>query len=257
MEKKELSLNRKYSVIKRNDLIQKSKYFLTITEHKIVWLLISKIKYEDEELKEYQFSINEFCEICNIKKNNGGNYETIKLAIKTLADKSFWMPLENDNLTLVRWIEEPIINPNTHTIHLKLNKHLKPYLINIKGSYTTAQFQATLVMKGLYSIRIYELLESYSNLGECSFEIKNLAQQIGAMKNDKDGNYTDYIYTPYDFNRFILKKSIKEINKYTDIKVNYELKKTGNTYTHVYFKIEEKVGAEWYKSDLLTDKALT
>jgi hypothetical protein len=46
-----------YNVIKRNDLIQYSRYNLTIQEQKIILYLISKIAPSDTDLKLYSFNI--------------------------------------------------------------------------------------------------------------------------------------------------------------------------------------------------------
>jgi len=256
MNKRELQQVREYSVIKRNDLIQKSKYNLTATEQKIVWFLISKIKFEDKDLETYDFEINEFCEVCGIEKRSGSNYEHVKTSIKTLADKSFWMPTAEGSIPLIRWIESPVIEPNSGTIKLKLNPYLKPYLIDIKVKYTTATFKIASVMSGLYTIRVYELLKSYAGLGKCDFDLDDYAEKIDAIEYTKSGTAIGPIYTPYDFKRHVIEKTLKQINKYSEISVTYVMGKTGNRYTRVYYTIMEKVGPMWYDSDLMTDKAL-
>lgn len=257
MNKRELKITREYKVIKRNDLIQKSKYNLTATEQKIVWLLISKIKYDDEDLKTYTFETNEFCSICGIQKSNGGNYVTLKRAIKTLSDKSFWMPTTKGTIPLIRWIEMPELITGDGTIKLTLNKNLKEYLIDIKGLYSTMEFKVALAMSGGYSIRLYEILKSYSGMKKCDFQIDVLAEKIGAMNYNTKGEPISQKYKPYDFKRHVIEKSLKEINDISEIKVDYTMGKTGNRYTHVYFQISEKVGSDWYKSTIAADKIIS
>ena len=43
-----------------------------------------------------------------------------------------------------------------------------------------------------------------------------------------------------DIKRFILEKTKKQINKHSDIKINYELIKTGRSFTHIAFTAERK-----------------
>ena len=50
-------------VVKANDLIQKSRFNLSLQQQKIVLYLISQITPYDEEFKLYEFSILDFCRI--------------------------------------------------------------------------------------------------------------------------------------------------------------------------------------------------
>ena len=68
-------------VVKSNDLIQKSRFDLSLQEQKIVLYLISQITPYDEEFKLYEFSIPDFCKICGIDHTSGGNYADLKKAV--------------------------------------------------------------------------------------------------------------------------------------------------------------------------------
>ena len=48
-------------VVKANELIQKSRFNLTLQQQKIVLYLISQIERNDKEFKLYSFSIQQFC----------------------------------------------------------------------------------------------------------------------------------------------------------------------------------------------------
>ena len=61
-------------VIKSNDLIQRSRFDLSLQEQKIILYLISQITPYDEEFQLYEFSIADFCKICGIDHTSGGNY---------------------------------------------------------------------------------------------------------------------------------------------------------------------------------------
>ena len=54
-------------VVKSNDLIQKSRFDLSLQEQKIILYLISQITPYDEEFKLYEFSITDFCKILAIR----------------------------------------------------------------------------------------------------------------------------------------------------------------------------------------------
>ena len=101
---------RHQTVVKANDLIQKSRFSLSVQQQKIVLYLISQISQFDTEFKLYEFSISDFCKVCGIDYESGKNYQDIKTAIKEIADKSVWIKLDEDEETLLRWIEKPYVN---------------------------------------------------------------------------------------------------------------------------------------------------
>ncbi len=73
-ENKYLELRNK-TVTKANDLIQKSRFNLSLQQQKIVLYLISQVTPFDEDFKLYEFSIAEFCRVCGIDDNNGKIYQ--------------------------------------------------------------------------------------------------------------------------------------------------------------------------------------
>ena len=108
------------SVVKANDLIQKSRFSLSLLQQKIVLYLISQITAFDTDFKEYEFDIREFCQVCGIDFDNGGNYGYLKEQIKAIADKSLWIKIQDEE-TLLRWIEKPYINKKNGTIRIRLD----------------------------------------------------------------------------------------------------------------------------------------
>ena len=95
MAKKETDLGiyeqRSYKVVKANEIVQKARYDLNITELKAFAYILSKVKPGDKEGQEYTFNVKEYCQVCGIDWKNGGNYAYIKTTLKGLRDKSFWL----------------------------------------------------------------------------------------------------------------------------------------------------------------------
>jgi plasmid replication initiation protein len=226
----ELSQLRDYKVIKSNDLIQKSRFDLGTQEQKIVLYLISKIRPEDTELHEYEFSIVEFCKICGIDYANGKNYDNIKKTIKTLNDKSIWVTLKDGGETTMRWIERPYINKNSGVIKIKLDELMKPYLLQMQERFTQYELLYTLPMKSQYAIRLYEILKSYEWKKSVEMDLENLKRMMKAE------HYTRF----YDFKKKVIEIAMREIDDYTDLKVEYTLKKKGKQFTSIVFQIGTK-----------------
>ena len=220
-------------VVKHNDLLRKSRYTLSSSEQKIIIYLISKIKADDKELKSIDIDIKEFCHVANIQLNGGEVYNRIKHTIKSIADKSWWLTSGENKEILFRWIDQAEIEKGNGIITLGLSKHLTPYLIELKRDFTRYELINILTLKSKYSIRLYELLKSYLWQGGWQVQVKELREIL-----EVNNKYPEF----KDFKKKVLQPTIEEINKYTDLQVEMQTLKTSRSVTHLYFKIEEKLG---------------
>lgn len=220
------------NVVKSNILIQKTRYCLSVQEQKVVLYLISKIKPEDTGLQEYIFDIKDFCKIVGVDYDNGKNYQNVKSTIKNLADRSFWITLEDGTETLLRWIERPYINKGSGIIRIKMDELMMPYLIGLKKHFTQYNLYFILAMRSQYSVRLYELLKSYQNCSKWTFDIEDLKKKLNA------DNYDRW----FNFNKKVLSVALKEIELYTDLDIKFDLIKKGRKYDKITFYINQKTG---------------
>lgn len=225
-----LSEVRDYKVVKSNDLIQKSRFQLSLQEQKIILYMISKIKPDDEAFMEQEFRVLEFCKVCGIETNSGKNYKNVKDTIKALADKSVWLTLETGTETLVRWINKAWVNRRSGVIKIRLDDDMRPYLLQLQERFTSYELLYTLAMKSQYSVRLYELLKSYEYRHRKIFEIEELKRILSAE------NYSRFP----DFKRYVLDISMREINDLSDLAVTYEIVKDGRRYAKLDFSIKLK-----------------
>ena len=229
LENKMLQL-RDYKVVKSNDLIQRSRFQLSLQEQKIVLYLISKIKPDDQDFMTYEFSIIEFCQVCGIDYDNGKNYKNIKDTIKNLADKSVWVTLDTGMETLIRWINKAWISKQSGLINVLMDDDMKPYLLQLKERFTQYELLYTLAMRSQYSIRLYELLKSYEYQKNRTFDIDALKKIL----------FAEHYKRFPDFKRSVLDKAMREINDLSDVNVSYEIIKEGRRFAKLEFNISLK-----------------
>ena len=146
-DENKLSKARRYSVVKRNDIIQKSRSKFSLREQKIIMYLVSKLKMEDSEFEEYTFDIRDYCRLCGEGVDSGGNYEDIKEALKKLRDNSVWIKQEDGSETTLAWLEKVTVYPNSGKVKVKFDDMLKPYLLKLNENFTEYQLLYTLGMK--------------------------------------------------------------------------------------------------------------
>lgn len=225
---------RNRTVVKANELIQQSRFNLSLQQQKIVLYLISQITPYDEEFKLYEFSIPEFCRVCGIDMTSGKNYQDLKQAIKDIADKSLWINLDEDEETLLRWIEKPYVNKKSGIIKIRLDEDMKPFLLQLKKNFTQYELIYTLHFKSKYTIRLYELIKSihFKELEEYTrkYRLEEIKRILGAE------NYQEY----RDFKRRVLEPAIKEIVEYSDKELSYQEIKQGRKVIGIQFTVRTK-----------------
>lgn len=226
----DITQQRSYTVVKSNEIIQKARYDLNISELKTLAYIFSKIKPTDKEFQEYTFSIKEYCQVCGIDYKNGANYIYIKKNIKALRDKSFWLLDEKGNECLVGWLSKAKINKGSGKITVKLDEDIQKYVLGLFDNFTQYELLSTLPMKSSYSFRIYELLKSYAFTKQHTFDIDDLKAKLAAE------NYKNF----KDFRRYVLEVATQEINLYTDIEVSWEPIKKGKKVIQVKFTIQSR-----------------
>ena len=230
----ELTKKKGYSVVKGNDLIQRNRFELSLMEQKTVAYICSMIKPIDSGFQsEYEFKIRDYCKICDIDYDNGANYAYVKETLKKLRDRSMWMTLEDGSETVVGWLDRVTTNKKSGLAHIRIDDRLIPYLFDLKQQFTQYQLYNILGMKSAFSVRIYELMKSYSFRHTIIFELNELKELLMVEHVKSYVNYKD-------FRVKVLEKAQTEINELTDINIEFEPIKTGRKVTSIKFIIEEK-----------------
>ena len=247
MGTKKLSQDRGYFVVKDNQLITKSRYSLTLQQQKILLYFISRIKPADEEGTMYEMDIKDFIKVCGYYDEGGSYYPLIKKDVKELADASSWIEVEKGQEILFRWIDRAEINKQKGLIRISFHYSVAPYLFELRERYTQYSLYDVLCLNHKYSIRLYEYLASMKYREVFEITIDELKKRIDAEK------YTKFSH----FKARVLDPAVIDIDTYTDLMVDYALKKTGRSYTHIAFKVRQKTTGESARTHILTQTKLS
>jgi plasmid replication initiation protein len=249
--KEDIRNAREQCVVKANIMIQKARFELSTMEQKTILYVVSKIEPTDTYIKVYIFDVQDYCRVCGLDYNNGGNYAYVKTIIKGLRDKSLWVKLDDGSETLCSWVNKARINKRSGKIMIRLDDDIQEYLIGLiyRNNYTQYEILNILPMKSRYSIRIYELLKSHAfkEKKKINFDIDELKKQLTAE------NYQNF----NNFRVKVLDIAVKEINEFTDLGVSYETEKKGKKVVKVIFKIKncttwEQVEKRYHVEDILS-----
>lgn len=227
----DISKSRFQTVVKANSLIQKSRYSLSLQEQRLVQYMISKITPDTTRFEEVCIDIKDVCLLLNIDPDSGGNYEYIKRTLKRIRDRSVWIELPDRTEMTFSWFSTVILKKHSGRAILCFDKASAPFLLQLKSHFTQYNLFYTLAMKSVYSIRLYELLKSYQNLGEAEFSVDDLRNRLDA---------TNKAYNSFGrFREKVLNVALDEIERLSDLKVEMETIRSGRFITRIKFKMSE------------------
>lgn len=224
-------------VTKRNDIIQHSRYALSNAQNKTLSYMLSKITPTDPPEKMYKVYYRDIIKLLNWSDHGMGE---VKKIVKQIADASVFVDIKNGKETLVRWLDLVNVDKTTDDgrgvgyIEYTFHKTVQPYIFNLQKQkaeqnsyFSSITLRDSALMKNKYSPRIYEILKSYQyNNQKWRFEIgtggpHDLCRMIADVdKNGKScipASWSKYA----EFDRTVLKKVKEDINKYSDIRIDY------------------------------------
>ncbi len=222
-------------VVQANDLVG-GKQALKINSAKLIRAAIMQVVREDTELKPYIITIAELSELLNVPKSN--IYRDIDSITDDIIKNPVFIKEEKDKKT--RWIKIPWVtrceyNSNIGVV-LKLNDDLKPFLINLKEHYTQYTLDNILVMKSVYAIRVYELLQSRimsKILPKNGIDIELSLQMIKECCGCESKSYNTFS----NLKNRVVDVAVKEINEKTLYTVSYTYIKNGKLVIGLLFHI--------------------
>lgn len=231
-----MDFDKRLTVVQDNRITQtahseKQSTSLTTYQKRFLLLLISHIQKDDTDFKIEKISFSDYMSIMNIK--NGGNTEKkIRDSVMDLLNKNFLVNETPQKTVACSWIDisKTAIDWENKTIVTMLSPCLKEYYIGLSSRFTAFQLGFTIGFRSKYSFRLYEYLHSYLNQGKITID-KDKALEI--LCDNKYNNVTD-------FHRFVLKRAIEEISKYSDIVVRCNRIKTRGVVSHFFFIMNKK-----------------
>lgn len=204
------------NIVKHNDLIS-VKMDLSLMQTRVFLATLAKISREDVDFKTYTIIVSDLLKECGVTSNNW--HSQLKQEVKILSKKSIEIPRENKKDFLYTSLFSSLeYKSRSGILEVSFDPKLKPYLLQVKGNFTTYALKYVIQMKSPYSIRMYELLKQYATFGRRKFKIDFLRKVFSL-----EDKYPDF----YDFKRRVLEKAKKDCEKYSDLTFTYKVIKQG------------------------------
>lgn len=229
-EQMSFDLNEDNLVVQSNMMIY-ANYDLSALEQKIVLILISTIKKTDTGLNTLEFLVKDLSKLLNVSPEL--LYRDLPKLCRSIMEKVIEIKQENGSWEMFNIISYAQYKAKEGRIILAINKKAEPYLLELQEFFTSYKLTNALNLSGKYSIRIYQLTKGclYKGYYSCTVdEFKKMLKIDKKKTYDKFGKITEKILTP----------AIEEINKNSDLSVEYDTTRVGRKVEFINFKISSK-----------------
>ena len=261
-QKQVLTLNdlEKRKVVEHNALIQ-SVAKMQKTALKMFELAVSCIDTENlPENNTVYLSKKELFSFFEVSSSS--KHSQFKEAIELMQKQAYFKIKSNKALGIeyesivpipyVKW------NDYNDEVLIRFSPEIMPYLINLKAEFTQYKISELQKLNSKYSLILYRWLSmQYNQYEHYSVKGGRRAEQVEAYRNpvitvkelrtitDTEKEYDRF----FNFEKWILKEPVKEINAHTSFNVSYEKVKKGRSIDSIVFHIEKKPVArnDFYK----------
>lgn len=150
-------------VKKSNELIE-ARYRLSLGEQRLILLLVSQIRQDDEDFKRYCVRVADFAKMFQLDADKS-IYVKVQKAAEELVSKKVDLSI-GERRIFVAWLSYVEYIEGSGIVELEFHSALKPYLLKLKESlkgFTQYQLKHIINFKSQYSIRFYEVLKKGQN----------------------------------------------------------------------------------------------
>lgn len=270
---------RNQKVYRSVNLIQNSRYSLTLQEQRFLMYCISKVRPDDTVETVYDIQLKDYVNVSGLRGTT--NYTALKQQIIKTLDKLRFLMEETDEegnkfFMVYNWFSKMGAGTKgTGFIRFQFTQDVAKELINLaqynadssqKLYYIADELKYMLPFKCRYSYYLYPLLRSYQNRNEWTFQLdgpdglrerldvfarpedvqeynrtlEDLRDAYNQKKSaDETGRIPLHVRYP-EFRRNVLDPAVADINKYSNIKVAYRANKVGKAVTSITFIFEDK-----------------
>ncbi len=236
------------NVIKKNNAINEAYFDLTLSEYRIVLMgiYITRNKGLNPLTDRIRFHVSEFTEAFGLKTNNGNYHLALIDAAISLKTKMLIIKRPDEILkdkiktTYANWVSEVSYIEKTGYVEIMFSQLVAESLAKDEARYTLYDLLLLSKLSSFYAIRIFEHAMQWRTVGKTQvYSIEELKNRMGiglSFPTPEGMSEPDLKYTETKlFNRDVIGRAVKLINKHTDLELTYSATKTGREVSGGYF----------------------
>ena len=214
-------------VVKKSNALARARWSAeSVWEPRLVALLASKVRADDTDFHVYEIPVSE------ILRNSGGrDYREMEAAVDkvmsrvlTIRDAKGWT--KYNVFSRCRYRRDEGI------LELGFHPDLRPHYLNLQKHFAQYNLLEYLMLPGIYSQRLFEILKSWSDQPEATLAIDELHEMLDTPDSLR-ANFKD-------FRRRVLEKAHADIHQHTTLSYEWEPVKKGRRIVAVRFFFDKR-----------------
>lgn len=209
-------------IVKKSNALARARWSAeSVWEPRLVALLASKVRADDTDFHVYEIPISEI-----LRGFGGRDYREIESVIDkamsrvlTIRDPKGWT--KYNVFSRCRYRREEGI------LELCFHPDLKPHYLNLQKHFAQYNLLEYLMLPSIYSQRIFEIIQSWSNEPEITISLTELHEMLNTPESLR-ANFKDS-------RRRVLEKAHKDITRLTSLRYEWEPVKKGRAVVAVRF----------------------
>lgn len=174
-----------------------SCYQMTLTEKRLLLLLMARLSRSDEKFKRYEIPVHQIRDYLGLSPKNYAR--DLRTACKNLITRFVELVDPTDTsddpewlmVSFVKWIRYRKTAEKS-SIEIQLNEEMRPFLLGLREKFQSIGFENLARLNSFHSIRLFEILhhkrhETGHIRNEFEIEIKDLRKMLGL-----ENKYSDF-----------------------------------------------------------------
>ncbi|KAA5541656.1 replication initiation protein [Adhaeribacter rhizoryzae] len=227
------TLNQNHQV-RHHNAITNARHELSAVQLDIYFMLLSKLKPGVTSGTKYNIDVNEMERLVGRQWDE----DDLQEATDDLIEQVFKIE-EADGLLYVPLISRAEYLPEQGQIQLSINEPIKPFLVDLRGNFTSFSLVCALRMTAADAKWLYVQFSKWKGFGFVSYEVKELIEILNLEYPDDTSPDQDEYWE--QFNENSLEPALRQINEQADLRISYATEKEGKAVKKLNFTIKQAV----------------
>jgi len=217
-------------LIRQANTMSFSRHNLNLIQKRIVYLVVSKIKPDDKDFREYTFTVQE---VLKFIKLGTENHSVLHKTTEDILKKVCTLVTPEGELLQFNYFSLVKYNPTNTEVTFHFDPVLKPYYLELKNNYTQFQLEIVIGLKSIYSQKLYEIAKSIANKGDPS--IRYSISEWRYLLFIDDNEYKLYAHLKAN----VFQIAQRELDEKTDIHIEFKEEKSGNKVKWLWMEVHK------------------
>lgn len=214
-------------------------YSMTLREKRLVMLVASVIRKDDEHMKRYSFPAADVMKFLGLENNNNG-YNELRSVTGDLLSRvvDISSPETKRGYKQFQWMASASYIPKEDSgtgqamLELQAHSEMRPFLLELKEHFSSIPFAEIARLPSFHSVRIFEILWAKSHQlmrGTIKISLEELKKMLKLEKQ-----YPNFA----DFRKRVLDKAQQDLDEKTPLSFTYEVEKQGAKIVGLVFTVK-------------------